>query len=47
MVRGQHQGEPAAHAEADHADPARAAVLSGQPGAGGVQVAEGPPVADE
>src|SRR5918994_4335421 len=44
----QHQREPAAHAEADHADLARAALLPGQPGARRVEVAERPrPVAHE
>ena len=47
MVRGQHEGKPTTHAEADDSDPAGAAVPSCQPDAGDVEVAEGPPPADE
>ncbi len=42
MAWGQQQREPAADAEPDDPDPARAAILSGQPGARGVHVLECP-----
>src|SRR5512132_1022164 len=41
-VRGQRQGIAAAHAKADHPDPAGAVLLLGQPGPYGLDVVEGP-----
>ena len=40
MVSREHQGEPAAHAEADDTGPAGAVVALGEPSAGRIQVAE-------
>ena len=40
MAGSEHEGEAAALAEPDHADPARAVVPLSEPGARGVEVAE-------